>query len=192
VDLGFYQAFPVIETPRLVLRELADRDAATVLEMFGDPEVTRFYDVTTMTDVAEARALTGRLIRRFHDKTGIRWAIERRDNGAVVGTCGYPAIVVQADRGSIGYELVRREWGNGFASEAVGAIVEFGHRIMKLHRIDALVVRGNEASAAVLRKSGFCNEGVLRDYGRFNGDYQDMEMFAHVAAAAVTATGSGG
>jgi len=184
VDPSFYHSFPVIETPRLVLRELADRDAATVLEMFGDPEVTRFYDVTTMTDIAEARALTGRLIRRFHDKTGIRWAIERRDGGGVVGTCGYPAIVASADRGSIGYELVRREWGNGFASEAVGAIVGLGHRVMRLHRIDALVVSGNEASAAVLRKSGFCREGVLRDYGRFDGRYQDMEMFAHVDTAA--------
>jgi ribosomal-protein-alanine N-acetyltransferase len=96
----------------------------------------------------------------------------------VVGTCGYPAIVASADRGSLGYELARRAWGHGFATEAVGAIVDFGHRTMRLHRIDALVVSGNDASAAVLRKCGFRREAVLSDYGLFQGRYHDMEMFA--------------
>jgi ribosomal-protein-alanine N-acetyltransferase len=180
MDLTFYQRFPIIETPRLRLRELDRDDAATVFEMFCDPEVTRFYDVTTMTELAQAQSLTERLRRRFHDKTGVRWAIERKDDDTVVGTCGYPAIVAAADRGSIGYELARRAWGNGFATEAVGAIVAFGHRTMKLHRIDALVVSGNDASAAVLRKCGFSTEAVLSDYGLFHGRYHDMEMFAHI------------
>lgn len=180
MDLTFYQRFPIIETPRLRLRELEPDDATAVFEMFGDPEVTRFYDVTTMTDLAQAQSLAERLRRRFHDRTGIRWAIERKDDNIVVGTCGYPAIVASADRGSIGYELARRAWGNGFATEAVAAIVELGHRAMKLHRIDALVVTGNDGSAAVLRKCGFSKEAVLSDYGLFHGRYLDMEMFAHI------------
>jgi ribosomal-protein-alanine N-acetyltransferase len=180
VDLSFYQAFPVVETSRLRLRELVADDAAMVFELFRDPEVTRFYDVTTMTELVQAQSLTERLRRRFHDKTGIRWAIERKADGTVIGTCGYPAIVAAADRGSIGYELVRRAWRNGFAREAVDAIVDFGHRTMKLRRIDALVVVGNDASAAVLRRCGFASEAVLADYGRFDGRFCDLEMFAHV------------
>lgn len=180
MDPSFYQQFPVIETPRLRLRELTDDDAATVFEMFCDPEVTQFYDVVTMTELEQASGLTERLRRRFHDRNGIRWAIERSDDGSAIGSIGYPVIVATADRGSIGYDLVRRAWGHGFASEAVAAIVEFGHRTMQLHRIDALVIAGNAASASVLGKCGFAREGVLRDYAAFNGRYRDMEMFAHI------------
>ena len=96
VDPSFYQSFPVIETPHLRLRELTPDDADGVFEMFRDPEVTRFYDVVTMTELEQARALTERLRRRFHDRTGIRWAIERKDDGSMVGTCGYPVVVAAA------------------------------------------------------------------------------------------------
>jgi len=133
-----------------------------------------------MTDLEQARALTERLRRRFHDRSGIRWAIERKDDRSMIGTCGYPVIAAAANRGSIGYELARRAWGHGFATEAVEAIVAFGHRVMQLRRIDALVMTGNAGSTAVLRKCGFAREGVLRDYALFNGRYHDMEMFAHL------------
>jgi len=180
VDSTFYRAFPLLETARLRLRELTGADAEVVYELFHDPEVTRYYDVVTMTELDQARALTERLQRRFHDGNGIRWAIERKDDGGMIGTCGYPVIAATADRGSIGYELVRRSWGHGFASEAIAAIVEFGHRVVQLHRIDALVMTGNEASTAALRKCGFASEGILRGYARFDGRYRDMEMFAHL------------
>jgi len=74
--------------------------------------------------------------------------------------------------------------GQGIATEAIGEIVAFGHRTMKLHPVDALVVTGNHASTAVLRKCGFCEEGVLRGYARFDGQYRDMQMFAHLEVAA--------
>ena len=183
MDPSFYQQFPVIETSRLVLRELTRADATCVFEAFSDPEVTRFYDVATMTDLEQARIVTDKLQRRFPDRNGVRWAIVRRSDGAMVGTCGYPVIVPGAHRGSIGYELVRSAWGSGLASEAVAAIVDFGHRNIGLHRIDALVVTGNTASAHVLRKCGFAHEGTLAGYAIIQGAYCDMDMFAHVQRA---------
>ena len=93
----FYERFPVIDTARLRLRELTAQDATAVFEMFGDPEVTRFYDAATMTDPEQARALTDRLYRRFPERNGIRWAIERRDDGEMVGSCGYPVIAAAAN-----------------------------------------------------------------------------------------------
>lgn len=122
VNASFYHRFPVIETPHLRLRELTPDDAEVLFEMFHDPEVTRFYDVVTMTDLDQARALTERLRRRFLDRNGIRWAIERTRDGRMVGTCGYPVIVASAHRGSIGYELVRHAWGHGLATEATEAV----------------------------------------------------------------------
>lgn len=177
---SFYQSFPVLETAHLRLRELSPDDAHTVFEMFRDPEVTRFYDVVTMTDLEQARALTERLRRRFHDRNGIRWAIVRKDDSSMIGTCGYPVIAASANRGSIGYELARRAWGHGFATEAVEAITGFGHRVVQLHRIDAQVMISNPASGTVLRKCGFVAEGVLRDYALLNGRYHDIEIFAHL------------
>lgn len=172
--------FPTIETPRLRLRAMTSADDDLVFALFSDPEVTRFYDVETMTERAQAVALAERLRRRFPERTGIRWAIERKDDGRAIGTCGYQAIVASARRASLGFELLRTEWGHGFATEAVATLTAFGHRALRLRRIDGLVFVGNEASAVVLRKCGFIGEAVLTDYGRVGGEFRDMALFAHL------------
>ncbi|HEY0189768.1 MAG TPA: GNAT family N-acetyltransferase [Kofleriaceae bacterium] len=175
---GFYEQFPVLETTRLRLRAMTVADDELIFALFSDPEVTRFYDVATMTDQAQATALADRLRRRFPDRIGIRWVIEV--GGRAIGTCGYQGIVAASCRASLGYELVRDAWGHGYATEAVAAVVEHGHRAMGLHRIDALVYSANHASGAVLRKCGFLPEGVLADYGRLGDQFADMTIYAHV------------
>ncbi len=173
-----FDVFPVLQTPRLVLRELRSEDAEAMFAVFRDEEVTRHHDVETMTSVEPALGIIEHMGKRFAERSGIRWAIVDRDDGAVIGSCGYNQLVPAADRGVIGYELRRDRWGRGLATEAVQAMVELGHRRMALHRIEALVMLGNEGSARVLRKAGFTEEGILRGYGRWTGRYHDLRMFS--------------
>jgi ribosomal-protein-alanine N-acetyltransferase len=178
VNLELFDRFPELETERLRLRELLDNDSPSLFEMFRDDEVTRYYDVETMTDATAAETVIARMQQRYRDRTGIRWAVVDKVGGTFLGTIGFNSINLFAHRAVLGYELARQVWGRGFATEAVRAVVRFGHDQVGVNRIEAAVMLPNEASARVLRKVGFDEEGVLRSYGHWKGRYHDLRMFS--------------
>jgi ribosomal-protein-alanine N-acetyltransferase len=179
-----FDAFPVLATPRLVLRQPAPADAPAVLALYREEAVNRFQLHDPPTTLAAARAVVARWRKRFALEVGIRWAITAREGGAFLGTCAFTQIVAGHDCGHLTYELSPRVWGQGLATEAVRAVLAFGHGEAGLHRIEALVLPGNDASARVLRKVGFEEEGLLRAYGFFQGKHHDLRMFSILRPAA--------
>jgi len=178
VNLSLFEQFPTIETERLRLRELADEDAPAVFDMFRQEQVTRYYDVETMTGVTAASALITFMRQRYGSRAGIRWALEDRESRNFVGTIGFNSISQVAHKGHLGYELAPAAWGRGLATEAVRAVVRFGHEQVELNRIEAAVMLENHASVRVLEKAGFREEGVLRAFGYWKGCYHDLRMFS--------------
>jgi ribosomal-protein-alanine N-acetyltransferase len=65
------ETFPRLETQRLVLRQMQPADAEAVQHLFGDPAVTRYYDLDTLTDVQQALALVRRQNERFERREGV-------------------------------------------------------------------------------------------------------------------------
>jgi ribosomal-protein-alanine N-acetyltransferase len=167
-----FATFPEMETERLRLRELQPSDAADLLRVFCDEEVTRYYDLYAYRSVEEARELIDFFAESFELERAIRWGIARKRDNVIIGTCGY--VWLRRFRGEIGYELGRAHWRQGIMSEALGAILDFGFRELDLNRIEALVMVENEASAALLRSLGFQVEGILREHDFFKGRFHDM------------------
>jgi ribosomal-protein-alanine N-acetyltransferase len=180
MNTGFFARFPTLETPRLILRELALSDAEDILALHADEEVRRYQGIETMAGLEQACAHVARAHKRFRLEAGVSWAIISRADGTLAGTCTYAHFVPVLDRGHITYQLARRAWGRGFGTEAVRALVAFGHGVAALNRIEAVVVPENQASVRVLRKAGFEDEGLLRGYGRWRGRYHDLRMFGLV------------
>jgi ribosomal-protein-alanine N-acetyltransferase len=180
MNTGFFARFPTLETPRLILRELALSDAEAIRALHADEDVRRYQGLPAMPSLEPAREHIARAHKRFRLEAGVSWAIVTRADGALAGTCTYAHFVPALDRGHITYQLARRAWGRGLATEAVRAMVGFGHGAAGLNRIEAVVVPENEASARVLRKAGFDDEGLLRGYGRWGGRYHDLRMFSLV------------
>ena len=79
---------PVLTTERLRLRAPLPRDAAALLGILGDPEVTRHHNMPTLMTLAEAQAALARLARRYAARDTIRWAIELLEPGEMIGTVG--------------------------------------------------------------------------------------------------------
>ncbi|MDR1402923.1 MAG: GNAT family N-acetyltransferase [Tannerellaceae bacterium] len=63
-------------------------------------------------------------------------------------------------------------------TEALETVIDFGFNSLEINRIEAEVMQGNIVSEKVLEKSGFKNEGVLRQWMYWNGNYYDMTMFS--------------
>ena len=79
---------------------------------------------------------------------------------------------------AIGYELAPEQWGNGYATEAARAIVEFGFTELRLHRVWAWCAADNTGSAHVLEKLGMQREGRMRDKDRYKGRWWDRLYYA--------------
>ncbi len=170
--------FPPLETKRLILRRLTLDDTDFVFRHFSDPEMTRFLlDEDPLTDRSQAE----QLIRSYLDpigKTYNRWAIVRKSDAALIGTCGFHKWDKRHHRAEIGYDLTPDAWGRGLMAEAVREMIRHGFESMRLNRIDALVYPENARSLRLLEKLSFKKEGLLRDYYRARGEYFDHAIYS--------------
>ena len=86
-----------------------------------------------------------------------------------------------AQTGHIGYWMGARFAGRGYMVEAARLVVDYAFTALRLHRIEAACIPGNERSIRVLEKAGFKREGLLRSYLRINGVWQDHHLYALIA-----------
>jgi len=171
-------SFPELLTERLRLRALTPRDASAVLAVVGDPEVTRYHSVPTLTTLAEAQAALERLGIALLARDAIRWAIELVEHGEMIGTVGLLRFDFEHRHAEIGYERARRWWGLGLTPEAAAAVIRYGFSVLGPHRIDAGVLPENDASVRVLQKLGFIEEGTRRDYLYSKGRFHSFRWFS--------------
>lgn len=168
-----------LETERLVLRELHMEDADFLFQEWSDPEVTRFM---CDEDPLQKREQAEEFLLQFESPEKnpylIWWGVERKANYHLIGTCGYFRWDQKHHRAEIGYDLCPDAWGHGLMLEVLRAIVRFGFDKMKLNRIEATVHIGNMRSQRVLRKLGFKQEGILREYYCCNGIYNNQVQFS--------------
>ena len=155
---------PELLTARLRLRPRTLDDLEANLAMDLDPEVHRYIFVHGPPDAATWRA---RLIERIGSGWPARgglWAVEWRHRPGFLGWCG---IFPLEDSGLIelGYRFVRLAWGQGLATEAAKAVLDYGLGQLRLDPIVAVAHPDNRASRRVLEKLGFRHEGPARYYG---------------------------
>ncbi len=173
---------PELVTARLRLRAVRPvHDAPALLRMFSDPEVTRYHPMPTLATLAEAQDALERLVERFTAREMIRWAILEAGHDELIGSVGLLRIDPAHLRGELGYDLARPWWGQGLVPEAAAAVVDFGFFVLGLHRIEAGTLPENHASAQVLSKLGFREEGTLRDYLYVKGRFRSVRWFSLLA-----------
>lgn len=156
--------FPILETERLLLREIVSEDAQSIFDCFSNDDVTRYYGQDSLTSIEQAQQFVTFFTKNYSEKRGIRWGIERKGQEGLIGTIGFNAWSSKHRRAEIGYELHPQYWHNGFAKEAALKVISYGFNDLHLTRIGAVVFTENTASNGLLTKLGFEKEGLLRNY----------------------------
>jgi len=171
-----------LTTERLLLREFIEDDWPAVLAYQSDQRYLRFYQWTLRTE-EDVRAFIQTFIDQHQEqpRTKFQLAICLPHDGLLIGNCGIRMQRADATEAETGYELAPEHWGQGYATEAARAIVEFGFKELNLHRIWAHCVAENIASAHVLEKLGMQLEGRLRENEWLKGRWSDRLLFGILA-----------
>lgn len=152
----------VLETERLILRQLTNDDAAFILELLNEPSFIQNIgnrNVRTMDD-AVSYILHGPLKSYEENGFGSYLAI-LKETGESIGMCGLIKRGELEDV-DIGYALLPKFWAKGYAVEAARAVKEYAKDVIGLKRLVAIVDPANEGSIRVLEKIGLRYEKMIR------------------------------
>jgi RimJ/RimL family protein N-acetyltransferase len=167
-----------VETERLVLRAHRADDLDDLLRFHSDPEVVRWTPWPVRDRAATEETLASKIGMTELREPG-QWlvlAIEERATGTVIGE----ALLEWASerQGELGFALGRDHHGRGYAAEAATAMMRLGFDELGFHRITAVCIDENVASAGLLRKLGFRQEARLVDNVLFKGAWATQLVFA--------------
>jgi ribosomal-protein-alanine N-acetyltransferase len=167
---------PTLETERLRLRPFTLDDDAEVFALASDPEVARFVRFEAHRDLAETRAFLELAQRHYHRGDPFAWAIVRREDDRLIGSCGFVSEAPERKSAEIGYWLGKPYWGKGYAVEAARALVRFGFEDMGLERVEAKCFLENRAGQRVIEKLGMKFEGTDRSE-MIKGVYPELRLY---------------
>jgi RimJ/RimL family protein N-acetyltransferase len=169
-----------LETSRLTLRPFVDGDFEAVLAMQSDPEVMR-YLYSEPRSPEETRDLLGRKIAGSAWANEDDWmsaAVVERESGTIVGDVAFHWVSERDKTAEIGFILDPRHQGNGYATEAARALLDWGFGTAGLHRVIGRAEARNTASSRVLEKLGMRLEAHLAENEWIKGEWQSELVYA--------------
>jgi RimJ/RimL family protein N-acetyltransferase len=178
VERGLGLDFP-IRTARLDLRPHRADDLDDLVAFHSDPEVVRYIPWPVRNREQTRAALEVKMTQGVLSEPG-QWlvlAIVLRETGRVVGEVLLKWADEHARQGELGFALNREHQGRGLAAEAAQAVLRLGFDDLGLHRITAVCIAENAASARLLRRLGMQQEAHLRDNVFFKGRWVDQLIF---------------
>ena len=169
---------PTIETERLLLRKISLNDASDMFEYASNPEVSEYTMWSTHTSIEDTKYFIKSLLKMYKKRELVDWGIVHKVEKKFIGTCGFVEWSMTHSRAEMGYAISRKYWNQGYMSEAVNAMMEFGFREMLLNRIQGKCQVHNIGSARVMEKVGMQLEGILRQQLFVKGEYWDLKIYS--------------
>jgi ribosomal-protein-alanine N-acetyltransferase len=139
-----------------------------VTEHTSWPPITREFVAT----------LVEKVMGDYSDMQSLRWALARREDNMLVGSCGYTHWLDEQAKAELAYDLAPSHWGRGLMSSAVRAVVEWAFQSRSLRRVEAFAMTTNAASIAVLERTGFRREQMLAGYRLARDVPRDFYLYA--------------
>lgn len=144
-----------MQTNRLIIRTWEERDLNTLYQINQDPRVMEFFP--HLPDWKETQQLFDKINEHQAIHGYSLYATERKDSGEMIGfvgllTADFPAHFTPATE--IGWRLGCKHWGQGFATEAASAILEYAFVQLKLSEIVSFTAEINLRSRRVMEKIG--------------------------------------
>lgn len=152
----------MIETTRLIIRPAILEDAHNLFLLNSDPEVVRYTGDVSFKTLGEAQDLIRtRMFTQFDLYKMSRFTVLLKD-GTYLGWCGLKYFP-ETNEVDLGYRFMKKFWGQGYATEAGSACLDYGFKTLGLTRIIAKAMPENIGSIKVLQKLGMTFKGYVKD-----------------------------
>ncbi|WP_343588890.1 GNAT family N-acetyltransferase [Flavobacterium sp.] len=177
LDFNF-TPFPIIETERIILDRITDKDVEEVFELRSNPETMKYIPRPLVKNHEDALEHIQMINEKIESNIGINWGIRLKDDPKLLGIIGYYRIQPENYRAEIGYMLSPDHHGKGIIPEAVNRLIKYGFEDLKLHSIEAVIDPENYASEKVLQKCGFVKEAHLKESEFWEGKFLDKVIYS--------------
>ena len=168
-----------LRTERLLLRDFEMDDWPALHDVESRAEVARFQSFEPRT-IVESRTYVAQACDEVkQDPRGTyELAVILNSEDRLIGRCGLGIVDPDLGEAMLWYTMHPLHWGRGYATEAAHALIDFGFRELRLHRIWADCDPANVASTRVLEKLGLRREGHLRENAWIKGAWVDSLIYA--------------
>lgn len=173
-----YAAFENLQTSRLLLRRLELGDLYEYYEdLYGDGSVTKFMTFDAHQDIGESLESLQRAVDRYDEPDFYRWAVERREDEALIGVV--QLLNFDAGENACSFALMFAEscWNRGYATEAMTEVLKFAFEKLEVEKITVDHMAGNEGSGAVMRKLGMSPTGIISGKYQKHGQSYDAVCY---------------
>ena len=159
----------VLETKRLLLRQMIQDDLPALCRILQDEEVMYAYE-HAFSD-AEAADWLNRLLQRYKDDGFGLWAVILKESGELIGQCGLTMQDIPEGRVvEIGYLFRKDCWHKGYATEAAIGCKEYAFDTLGVSEVYSIIRDNNIASQNVARRNG------MEVCGQFTKHYYGIDM----------------
>lgn len=171
-----------IETARLLLRKFVAADFPNYAAYHSRPDVYRYLYAAPLEGVEMERKLLQATEAPFeHNGDTCRFAVVRQSDQVLLGDVVLKLADKAARQAEVGYVFNPEYAGQGYATEAVGALIDLGFRQFEFHRIFARLDVENTASVKVMERLKLRREAHLIENDRFNGVWGSEYIYAVLA-----------
>jgi RimJ/RimL family protein N-acetyltransferase len=171
-----------ITTERLTLRMFEKSDAETVTKLCNNYNIyknTLYIPYPYSIDCA--LSWIENHLGNFNADKSYEFAITDKGSGKLYGAIAL-SNNQHSNNGEIAYWIGEEFWGNGYATEASKAILEFAFNVKQYHKVYARHFASNPASGKVLQKLGMLKEGVLIDHAMKEDRYEDFTYYGIISS----------
>lgn len=164
----------ILETERLILREITEKDAEFILDLLNQPTFIKYIGDRKVRTVLDARDyIESRFIKSYRENGFGLYAVELREDGTPIGICGFVKRHSLPDA-DIGFAFLPQYERKGYAFESADAAMKYGRDILNLKRVLAITSLDNESSIRLLDKLNFKFESLFR----LAPDNEELKLFS--------------
>ena len=174
----YTSSIPVMETKRLILREIRESDSVDMFEYAHLDNVGPVAGWAPHKRISETRAIISLFNdKKFNGQLGTI-AIVLKENNKMIGTVELHTFT-PGFKAELGYTVNPQYWGRGIAYEASLKVLEWGFRMLKLKRIECSAFVSNYRSQRVCEKLHLTYEGIRKKgYQLYDGSIHDLRCYA--------------
>jgi len=164
----------ILETERLILREVDKDDDAFMLDLLNQPSFIKYIGDRNVRNLEQSRDFIENRYRASYRDNGFGlYAVELKENQTPIGICGFVRRDTLPDA-DIGFAFLPQFERKGYAFESAAAIMDYGRKVLGLKRVLAITSVDNESSGKLLSKLGFKFDGIVT----LGNDTEEIKLFS--------------